>query len=184
VVDGAGNAVACTTSINTSFGSMVVAEGTGVILNNTMDDFSAQPGAPNAYGLIGSHANAIAPGKRPLSSMTPTVVLRDGAVAAVAGGSGGPLIITGTLQVLLNALVFGLDAEAAVGAPRIHHQWAPQLLFAEPGIDAGTRAALRRGGHADADAAAAGAVQLVRRLPDGTLEGASDPRKGGVAAGW
>ena len=120
VVDRAGNAVAATTSINTPFGSMVVAGGTGIILNDTMDDFSAQPGVPNAFGLIGSEANAIAPRKRPLSSMTPTIVTRGGQVVAVAGGSGGPFIITGTLQVLLNALVFGQDADAAVAAARIH----------------------------------------------------------------
>jgi gamma-glutamyltranspeptidase/glutathione hydrolase len=184
VVDRAGNAVACTTSINTTFGSMVVADDTGIILNNTMDDFSAQPGVPNTYGLIGSEANAIAPRKRPLSSMTPTIVLRRGDVEAVAGGSGGPFIITGTLQVLLNTLVFGLDAEAAVAAPRIHHQWAPQVLFAEPGIGPNERAALRRVGHRATNAPAAGAVQVVRRAADGGWEGAADPRKGGQAVGW
>jgi gamma-glutamyltranspeptidase/glutathione hydrolase len=184
VVDAAGNAVACTTSINTAFGSMVVAGDTGIILNNTMDDFSVQPGVPNVFGLVGSEANAIAPGRRPLSSMSPTIVTRDGAVAAVAGGSGGPFIITGTLQVLLNALVFDQDAEAAVAAPRLHHQWSPQVLLLERGIDGGRRAALARLGHRVADAPMAAAVQLVRRAPDGTLDGAADPRKGGQAAGW
>ena len=161
VVDGAGNAVACTTSINTAFGSMVVAGDTGIILNNTMDDFSAQPGVPNVYGLIGSEANAIAPGKRPLSSMTPTIVTRGGQVAAVAGGSGGPLIITGTLQVLLNALVFGQDADAAVGAARLHHQWMPPVLMVEPGIDGGTRQALRRS-RAQSDRCAGGGLRAAR----------------------
>lgn len=184
VVDAAGNAVACTTSINTSFGSMVVAGDTGIILNNTMDDFSAQPGVPNAFGLIGSQANAIAPGKRPLSSMTPTIVTRGREVAAVAGGSGGPLIITGTLQVLLNALVFDQDAAAAVAAPRLHHQWAPPVLMLEPAIGANERAALRRLGHRSVDLPGAASVQLVRRSADGSLDGAADPRKGGAAAGW
>ena len=116
--------------------------------------------------------------------MTPTIVLRAGAVAAVAGGSGGPFIITGTLQVLLNAMAFGLDAEAAVAAPRIHHQWAPQVLLAEAGIGANERWALRRAGHREAVAPSAGSVQLVWRAPNGDLTGASDPRKGGQAVGW
>ena len=184
VIDAAGNAVACTTSINTAFGAMIVAGDTGVILNDTMDDFSAQPGVPNVFGLVGSEANAIAPGKRPLSSMSPTIVTRAGAVAAVAGGSGGPFIITGTLQVLLNALVFDQDAEEAVAAPRLHHQWTPQVLLVERGIDAGRRAALARIGHRVADAPMAASVQLVRRTADGALDGAADPRKGGKAAGW
>ncbi len=185
VVDGAGNAVACTTSINTSFGSLVVAGNTGIILNNTMDDFSPQPGVANAFGLVGSLANGVAPGKRPLSSMAPTVVTREDAVAAVAGGSGGPFIISGTLQVLLNALVFGLDADAAVAAPRLHHQWLPPVLLLEPGFGPGERRALSRLGHRIGDAPPfAPAVQLVTRAPDGALDGAADPRKGGQAAGW
>jgi gamma-glutamyltranspeptidase/glutathione hydrolase len=184
VVDERGDAVACTTSINTSFGSMVVAEGTGIILNDTMDDFSAQPGVPNTFGLVGSEANAIAPGKRPLSSMSPTIVTRHGAVAAVAGGSGGPLIITATLQVLLNALVFGEGADAAVAAPRLHDQWTPPVLMVEPGIDAGRRQVLTRIGHHVVDAPAAAGVGLILRRPDGTLDGASDARKGGQAVGW
>jgi gamma-glutamyltranspeptidase/glutathione hydrolase len=184
VVDGAGNAVACTTSSNTPFGAMLVAGDTGIILNNTMDDFSAQPGVPNAYGLIGSEANAVAPRKRPLSSMAPTIVTRAGHVVAVAGGSGGPFIITGTLQVLLNTLVFGQDAEAAVASPRIHAQWMPPYLMVEPAIGPNERWALRRLGHRDVDAPSAAAVQLVRRASDGTLDGAADPRKGGAAVGW
>lgn len=184
VVDPDGNAVACTTSINTTFGSMVVAGGTGIILNNTMDDFSVQPGAPNVYGLVGSEANAVAPRKRPLSSMSPTIATRGGEVAAVAGASGGPFIISATLQTLLDGLVFGLDAEAAVSAPRIHHQWMPPALLVEPGIDALKRIALRRLGYRIVEVSGIGAVQLVLRSPAGWLEGAADPRKGGQAAGW
>jgi gamma-glutamyltranspeptidase/glutathione hydrolase len=184
IVDADGNAVACTTSINTTFGSMVVAGDTGIILNDTMDDFSARPGAPNVFGLVGSEANAIAPGKRPLSSMSPTIAMRGGEVAAVAGASGGPFIISGTLQALLDSLVFGRDAEAAVSAPRIHHQWMPPTLVVEPGIDALKRLALRRLGHRIVEVPGIGAVQLVLRSPSGALEGAADPRKGGRAAGW
>jgi gamma-glutamyltranspeptidase/glutathione hydrolase len=184
VVDGDGNAVACTTSINTAFGSMVVAEGTGVLLNDTMDDFDSQPGAPNAYGLVGSHANAIAPGKRPLSSMTPTVVTRDGEVVAAVGGSGGPLIITATLQVLLNSLVFGMNAEDAVAAPRLHQQWTPPALVLEPALAAAARLSMQRLGHRVAEMADLGAVELVLRRPGGAIEGAADPRKGGQAQGW
>lgn len=184
VVDRDGNAVACTTTINTAFGSMVVAGGTGVILNNQMDDFSAQAGVPNVYGLVGNAANAVAAGKRPLSSMTPTIVTRGGEVVAVAGASGGPFIISSTLQVLLNSTVFGMDADTAVRVPRIHHQWLPPRLMMEPGIDAGVLRALRRLGHETGEVAGIGAVQLVRRVPGGGLEGAADPRKGGAAVGW
>jgi gamma-glutamyltranspeptidase/glutathione hydrolase len=181
VIDAAGNAVACTTSINTAFGSMVLAGDTGIILNNTMDDFSARPGVPHAYGLVGSHANAIAPRKRPLSSMTPTIVLRDGEVVAVAGGSGGPLIISATLQVLLNALGFDQDAATAVAAPRIHHQWLPPVLLVQPGIPPAVRHALGRAGHRIVEMPRGAAVQLARRAADGRLDGAADPRKGGEA---
>lgn len=184
VIDSQGNAVACTTSINTAFGSMVRAPGTGVLLNNTMDDFSAQPGTPNVYGLIGSEANSIAPRKRPLSSMTPTVVLRDGEVAAAAGASGGPFIISGTLQTLLNAIVFGQDADAAVAAPRVHHQWVPPVLMVEAGIEPATRQTLQRLGHRLVEVPGISAVQLAVRRSDGTLEGAADPRKGGLAVAW
>jgi gamma-glutamyltranspeptidase/glutathione hydrolase len=183
VIDARGNAVACTTSINTAFGSMVLTD-SGVLLNNTMDDFSTEPGAPNAYGLVGSHANSIAPGKRPLSSMTPTVVTREGEAAAVLGGSGGPLIISATLQVLLNAVVFGMDAGASVAAPRLHHQWMPPVLVLEPEVAAAGGDALRRLGHRIVERGELGAVQLVQRSPGGRLEGAADPRKGGEAAGW
>jgi gamma-glutamyltranspeptidase / glutathione hydrolase len=183
VIDAAGNAVACTTTINTGFGSMVVAEGTGIILNNEMDDFAVQPGAPNVYGLVGAEANAVAPRKRPLSSMAPIIVTRAGAVVLAAGGSGGPLILSGTLQVLLNVLDFGLDATSAVAAPRIHDQWMPPVLVVEPGVPAATREVLARQGHTVKEVPAMGAVQVVRS-DAGVFEGAADPRKGGEAVGW
>jgi gamma-glutamyltranspeptidase/glutathione hydrolase len=116
--------------------------------------------------------------------MTPTIVLRDGDVAAVAGASGGPFIISGTLQVLLNAIVFGQDAEAAVAAPRIHHQWLPPALMVEAAIAPGSRRALQRLGHRLYEVPAISAVQLALRHSDGTLEGAADPRKGGRAVAW
>lgn len=183
VVDGDGNAVACTTSINTAFGSMLVAGHTGIILNNTMDDFSVRPGVPNVYGLVSGAANAVAPRKRPLSSMSPTIVTRRGAVQLVVGGSGGPFIISATLQTLLNAMVFDMNAAAAVGAGRLHHQWMPPVVMLEPAL-AGVAPALRRRGHHTAEAAEIGAVQLIRRTADGFLDGAADPRKGGEAVGW
>lgn len=183
VIDGAGNAVACTTSINTSFGAMVVAGHTGIILNNTMDDFSAQPGVPNVYGLVGSEANSIAPRKRPLSSMTPTIVVRGGVAVAVAGASGGPFIISATTQTILNALELDMDAATAVAAPRLHHQWMPPVLMLESGLS-GTTPALGRMGHKTTTVAGIGAVQLARRGADGSLDGAADPRKGGAVAGW
>lgn len=184
VVDAAGNAAALTTSVNTAFGSAVVVSGRGILLNNTMDDFAAQPGVPNAFGLVGSEANAVAPGKRPLSSMSPTIVVRDGEVVAVAGGSGGPLIISATLQVLLNALVFDMDAPSAVAAPRLHHQWMPPVLMLEDTVRDIDTAPLRNIGHAVHRRASGAAVQLIRRAADGRWEGAADPRKGGRAAGW
>jgi gamma-glutamyltranspeptidase/glutathione hydrolase len=183
VMDAEGNAVAVTTTINTGFGSMVVAEGTGIILNNQMDDFSAQPGVPNVYGLVGTEVNAIAARKRPLSSMAPIIVTRQGKPVLAAGGSGGPLILSGTLQVLLNVLDFDLEATAAVAAPRIHDQWMPPVLAVEPGISPDTRAVLARYGHTVKEVPAMGAIQAVR-LHAGVFEGASDPRKGGAAVGW
>ena len=183
VMDEDGNAVACTTTINTGFGSMVVAEGTGIILNNEMDDFAAQPGVPNVYGLIGTEANVIAPRKRPLSSMAPIIVTRHGNPVLAAGGSGGPLILSGTLQVLLNVLDFGFDATAAVAAPRIHDQWMPPVLLVEPGIPGATREVLARYGHTVKEVLAMGAIQAVRR-DAGVYEGAADARKGGEAVGW
>jgi len=181
VIDARGNAVALTTTINTSFGSGVVAG--GAILNNEMDDFSAKPGAPNAYGLVGTEANAIAPGKRPLSSMTPTLVLdADGQVVLSLGASGGSTIISATIQVFLNMVVFGMDAQEAVSAPRMHHQWLPDTLWLEPGIPADVQRALQARGHTVVVREGFSAVQVARRLENGMAEGGADPRKGGWPA--
>lgn len=182
VVDAQGLGVALTTTINTSFGSGVVVEALGIPLNNEMDDFSAAPGVANAYGLVGNAANAIAPGKRPLSSMTPTVVLdKGGQVVFVVGASGGSTIISGTLQTFLNMAVFDMDPQAAVAAARIHHQWVPDKLFVEPEIPKDVLDNLRALGHEVDVRPGYTAVQAVRRV-DGGFEGGSDPRKGGWPA--
>ena len=183
VMDKDGNAVACTTTINTSFGSMVVAEGTGIILNNEMDDFSAQPGVPNVYGLIGAEANSIAPGKRPLSSMSPTIVVKDGKPTLAVGGSGGPMILSATLQTVLNVVDFAMDVEGAVAAPRSHHQWMPPVLIVEPEVSLSVREELTSYGHHLRVWNDIAAVQAVGRRDD-LFQGASDPRKGGQARAW
>ncbi len=182
VMDAAGNAVACTETINTTFGSYVVEPRTGLVLNNEMDDFTAIPGQANAFGLRQSAANAIAPRKKPLSSMTPTIVLKDGRAVAIAGASGGPRIITATLQVLLQMLEFDLGAHAAVSAPRLHHQWQPDEVLLEQGamhLDA----ALTGKGHRVRAASGLAATQALRWSTRG-LEPGSDHRKHGVPAGY
>ena len=184
VMDQDGMAVALTTTINTSFGSGLFVEGVGVILNNEMDDFAAAPGVPNAYGLIGSEANAVAPGKRPLSSMSPTVVLdSSGRPFMVVGASGGSHIISGTLQVILSVLDFGMNPQEAVAASRFHHQWQPASLWIEPGFPQDVLEALEAKGHVLDRRHDFSSVQAVVRTEDGTLRGGADPRKGGWPAG-
>ncbi len=188
VIDAEGNAVALSTTINTGFGSWLVAGDTGVVLNNQMDDFTTRPGAPNVYGLMQSDQNAVVPGKRPLSSMTPTVVVRGSGpgrakAVLVVGGSGGPRIITGTLQVLLNVIDHHDGPGQAVAAPRIHHQWLPNELRAEPGALGDDPEALKRAGHAIVvKALRYGAIQAATVRKDGMRVGAADPRKKGRAA--
>lgn len=183
VLDAQGNAVACTETINLTFGSKVIEPRFGIMLNNEMDDFTAVPGVPNAFGLIQSRANAVQPGKKPLSSMTPTVVVRKGRAAWVAGGSGGPRIISATAQVLLNGLLFGLTPEEAVAASRLHHQWQPNVLLLEPGLFDKVAEPMREYGHEVAERQNLAAVQAASRSQDG-LRAASDPRKGGAPAGY
>ena len=134
VVDRFGNAVSNTYTLNFSYGMGLVADGTGVLLNNELDDFAAKPDAPNAYGLIGYEANEPGPGKRPLSSMTPTIVLKDGKPFLVTGSPGGSRIITTVLQIVVNVIDRGMDIAGAVSAPRLHNQWMPDQVFAEPGV--------------------------------------------------
>jgi gamma-glutamyltranspeptidase/glutathione hydrolase len=184
VIDAEGAAVALTTTINTSFGSGLVVPGVGVVLNNQMDDFAAAPGVPNAFGLIGGEANAIAPGKRPLSSMSPTLVLdADGRVVLAVGASGGSTIISAVLQVIVNVVDFGMDPQEAVTAARVHHQWQPDVLFVEPEISADTRAVLEALGHTLKVARAFSSTQIVTIGEDGLRQGGADPRKGGRPAG-
>ena len=147
-----------------------------------MDDFVAKPGVPNSYGLIGRAANAVEPGKKPLSSMTPTVVFKDGQVVLVVGASGGPFIISSTLQAISNVVDFGMTAEEAVSVPRMHHQWVPELLFVDEGIPVDVVEGLEERGHTIRQMDFFSAVQLIESSPDGFF-GASDPRKGGRPAG-
>ncbi len=185
VVDGAGNAVSLTFTVNLGFGAGVVAKGTGIVLNNEMDDFSTAPNVPNAFGLVGRDANAIAPGKTPLSSMTPTIVTQNSQIRLVVGAPGGSTIITTVLQVVLNTLVYDMDVKRAVAAPRLHHQWLPDRLQVEQwGFDRLTLEDLRRRGHKVEEGGSWGNGNAIVRTPDGWLEGAVDPRGEGAADGF
>ena len=185
VADAEGNWVACTATVNTSFGSKVVIPGTGVVLNNEMDDFSAQAGVPNAFGLIGADANAVAPGKRPLSSMTPTIVLKANEPILALGAAGGPKIISAVLQELVCLLDLGMTPAAALAAPRIHQQWSPDELMAEKALPEPLKTALELRGHKVRELNAFSVSHLVARSLDGQgFIGAADPRAIGTAAGW
>ncbi|WP_020682525.1 gamma-glutamyltransferase [Marinobacterium rhizophilum] len=177
VVDKFGNAVSNTYTINFSYGSHIVVDGAGFLLNNEMDDFSAKPGVPNAYGLIGGEANKIEPGKRMLSSMSPTIVQKDGKNFLVTGSPGGSRIITTTLQVLMNVIDHHLNIQAAVNAPRIHHQWLPDEIRVEEGISPDTVKLLEGMGHTVSQKAAMGAIQSIMVAEDGTFYGGADPRR-------
>jgi len=183
VVDDEGNAVALTTTVNFLYGSGVSIEGAGFFMNNEMDDFAAQPGSPNAFGLVQGEANAVAPGKRPLSAMTPTIVVApDGTTRMVTGARGGPRIITATFQVISNVLDFGLELPAAVAAPRLHHQHLPDELNLEPnGYHEATIAALRAMGH-EVEIGGSGVAPTLLRAADGAWTGMSDPRASGGKA--
>ena len=177
IVDAQGNAVACTTTLNGSYGAHVVVGGAGFLLNNEMDDFSTAPGAPNAYGLVGGEANAIAPGKRMLSSMTPTIVTHHGDLVMVLGTPGGSTIPTSVFQVLLNVVDHDMTMQEAVSAPRFHHQWLPDVIQEEAGAITSTDSAtLVRMGHGLVVREPIGRVDAIRVLPDGRLQGGADPR--------
>jgi len=184
VVDQDRMAVSLTFTVNRGFGSGVVVPGTGILLNDEMDDFAIAPGVPNAYGLVGGEANAIAPGKTPLSSMTPTLVLEGNNLRLAVGAPGGSTIITTVLQIVLNVLVFDLDVAQAVSAPRIHHQWLPDFLLVESGISETTLDELRRRGHQLQTGRIWGNATAIVVQPDGTLAGAVDPRGEGSVAGY
>jgi len=185
VVDSEGNAVANTYTINFSFGSGIVVRGAGFLLNNEMDDFSAKPGVPNAYGLVGGAANAVEPRKRMLSSMSPTIVVKDGAPFIVTGSPGGSRIITTTLQVIMNVIDHGMNIQEAVNAPRVHHQWLPDEIRVEEGISADTVELLRGKGHTVTVKRTMGAAMSILVDNEGsTIHGAADPRRRGWAAGY
>jgi gamma-glutamyltranspeptidase / glutathione hydrolase len=186
VVDTAGNAVAVTTTLNDSFGSRVTAEGLGFLLNNEMDDFSSGPGIPNAYGLIQGQANSIAPGKRPLSAMTPTIVLNEGKLYLVLGSPGGPSIITTVANILIGVVDFGLNLQEAVNAPRFHHQWMPdELRIENVGLSPDTIKLLEQKGHKiDRRNYYGDAECIAIDQKTGERLGAADFRNGGAAVGF
>ncbi|MHB2056854.1 gamma-glutamyltransferase [Pantoea dispersa] len=176
VVDKDGNAVAVTYTLNTYFGSGVVAGNSGILMNNEMDDFSAKPGTPNVYGLVGGEANAIQPAKRPLSSMSPTIVAKDGKTWLVTGSPGGSRIITTVLQMVVNSIDFGMNVAEATNAPRFHHQWLPDQLRVEKGFSPDTLRLLEAKGQHVKVLPAMGSTQSIMIGPDGMRYGASDPR--------
>lgn len=184
VVDGAGNAVASTYTLNNSYGSHATSSA-GFLLNDEMDDFTSQPGAPNLFGLIQSEANAIAPGHRPLSSMVPTILLRDGKLSFVTGSPGGPQIISATMLSIINWMRLGMDAQAAINAPRFHHQWLPDQLVLEEGFSDEMERALQSRGFTTTRRGHIGVVNAIGIDPkSGERLGAADPRHDGVAIGY
>ena len=186
VVDGQGNAVSVTTTLNGSYGNRIVVPGAGFLLNNEMDDFSAKPGSPNMYGLLGGEANKIEPGKRMLSSMTPTIVVKDGATVLVTGSPGGSTIINTVLHIVMNVIDHGMGVEEAVASPRFYHQWKPdQIRFERDSISAESRSTLESMGHrgfVEAGFASGDAKSIV--VQDGQIEATSDPRSAGGAAAY
>jgi len=185
IVDSHGNAVSVTTTINAGYGSKVFVTGAGFLLNNEMDDFSSKPGVPNLYGLIGGAANAIEPGKRMLSAMTPTILEKDNKLFMVVGTPGGSTIITSVFQTILNVIDHDMSMTEAVSARRIHHQWKPDNIQAEAGaISPEVRKALEAMGHKIASRGSIGRVDAILVRPDGSLEGAGDPRGDDWAGGF
>jgi gamma-glutamyltranspeptidase/glutathione hydrolase len=176
VVDQYGNAVANTYTLNFSYGTGITVPNTGILLNNEMDDFVAKPGVANAYGLTGGEFNAIAPEKRMLSSMTPTIIMKDDQVFLVTGSPGGSRIITTVLQIVVNVIDFGMNIAEATVAPRFHHQWLPDKLYLETGINQDTRELLAKKGHNLSESSAMGSTQSIMKV-DNFLYGFSDSRR-------
>lgn len=185
VVDGYGNAVAITTTLNGSYGSHVTVDGAGFLLNNEMDDFSAKPGEPNMFGLIGAEANSIEPNKRMLSSMSPTIVTQNGDLKMIAGGSGGPRIITATLQNILNVLLYDMNATQAISAPRFHHQWQPDRIDVERfTLSDDTRLNLVNKGHQIREYTSLARTHIIVIDDEQNRTGAADPRGHGSVQGF
>src|SRR5256884_2185721 len=184
VVDRFGNAVANTTTLNLSYGLGLVAEGTGILLNNELDDFAAKPGAPNAYGLVGGEANSPGPRKRPLSSMTPTIVLKDGKPFLVTGSPGGSRIITTVLQVIVNVIDRKLSIADAIAEPRIHHQWSPDEVMVERGFSLDLVGALKARGHEVVEGTPPTSANSILMTPAGLLGAADNRTRGALAAGY
>jgi gamma-glutamyltranspeptidase/glutathione hydrolase len=184
VIDDQGNAVSITTTLNGTYGSRVVVSGAGFLLNNEMDDFSIKPGIPNMYGAVGAEANAIAPGKRMLSSMTPTLVLDKGKVFLAVGTPGGTTITTSVFQTLINILEFDMTTEDAVYKPKFHHQWLPDELFVEPAFPNAVREELKKMGYTITQRSAIGRTEVIKVLPDHTIEAVGDIRGDDSAEGY
>jgi gamma-glutamyltranspeptidase / glutathione hydrolase len=184
VIDKDGNAVAITTTLNNSYGSKTVVGGAGFFMNDEMDDFSIKPGVPNMYGAIGGEANAIMPGKRMLSSMSPTIVLKDNKPFLVAGTPGGTTIPTSVFQTLVNIIEFGMSTEDAVYKPKFHHQWLPDTLEVEKGFPQTIRIALQKKGYAVNERGAIGRTEVIKVLANGKFEAVADNRGDDDAEGW
>jgi gamma-glutamyltranspeptidase/glutathione hydrolase len=184
VIDAAGNAVSVTTTLNNSYGSKTVVGGAGFLLNDEMDDFSIKPGVPNMYGAIGGEANAIVPGKRMLSSMTPTIVLQNGKPFLVTGTPGGTTIPTSVFQTIVNVIDFGLTTEDAVYKPKFHHQWLPDEVSVERSFPASLRAELQKMGYKIVERSAIGRVEAIKVLSDGRFEAVADNRGDDAVEGW
>ena len=184
IIDRDGNAVSNTYTLNFSYGLGLVAEGTGVLLNNELDDFTSKPGTANAYGLVGYDANLPGPGKRPLSSMTPTIVLKDGKPFLITGSPGGSRIITAVLQVIVNAIDFHMPIDQAVSAPRLHHQWQPDEVYVEPGFAPEVLEALAKRGHNVVPTPSYSSTNSIEITPDGYIGAADRRTRGSLAAGY
>lgn len=184
VIDAQGNAVSVTTTLNNSYGSKTVVGGAGFFLNDEMDDFSAKPGVPNIYGAVGGEANAIAPGKRMLSSMTPTIVLQNGKPYLVVGTPGGTTIPTSVFQTVVNIIDFGLSTEDAVNKPKFHHQWLPDELYVEPDFPQDVKARLQSMGYKINVRGRIGRTEVIKVLPDGRFEAVADSRGDDGAEGY
>ncbi|MGB9321654.1 MAG: gamma-glutamyltransferase [Pseudolabrys sp.] len=184
VIDSDGNAVSNTYTLNFSYGLGLVAEGTGVLLNNELDDFTSKPGTANAYGLVGYNANLPGPGKRPLSSMTPTIVMKDGKPFLITGSPGGSRIISTVLQIIVNVIDFHLPVDQAVSAPRVHHQWQPDELSAEPGISPEILDGLVKRGHKVVPTPPQTSANSIEITADGYVGAADRRTRGSLAAGY